>query len=345
MSRPRQSDIAREAGVSQATVSLVINGRAGTDIQIAPETQRRVTDAIERLGYVVDPVARRLAGGQNRLLGIYSFESVFPLNQRDFYYPFLVGVEQEAEAKGYDLILFTSATSPDGTRHIYGQGVNRLKVADGCVLMGREATKIELERLVHEDFPFVFIGRREVRGGDLSYVGADYTEATAAVVAHIASFGHRRIGYMRSDRENEPSFDRERGFRMGHERLGLPLDPSLIRRAGGRPFRREDVEDLLHQGVSAIVAEDAGVDHGFVDAVLSLGVRIPQDLSVALLTDPPVDDRLGLEWTGFHIPRSEMGRRAVAVLVELLSDRSNRTPHHIVLPCTFVPGSTVGPIR
>lgn len=345
MRRPRQSDIALEAGVSQATVSLVVNGRAGTDIQIAPETRRRVTDAIERLGYAVDPVARRLAGGKNRLLGIFTFESVFPMDQRDFYYPFLVGVEEEAEAKGYDLLLFTSATGRDGARHIYGQGVNRLKVADGCVLMGRETTKIELERLVHEDFPFVFIGRREVDGGDLSYVGADYMEATAAVVAHIASFGHRRIGYMCSDRENEPSIDRERGFRMGHERLGLPLDLKLIRRPGGQPFRPEDIEDLLRQGVTAIVGEDAGVDHGFVHAVVSLGVRIPHDLSVALLTDPPVDDRLGLEWTGFHIPRSEMGRRAVALLVELLSDWSNRTPHHIVLPCTFVPGSTVGPNR
>lgn len=345
MSRPRQSDIAREAGVSQATVSLVVNGRAGIDIQIAPETRRRVTDAIERLGYVVDPVARRLAGGQNRLLGIYTFESIFPLDQRDFYYPFLVGVEQEAEAKGYDLILFTSATGREGTRHIYGQGENRLRVADGCVLMGREATKIELERLVHEDFPFVFIGRREVHGGDLSYVGADYTEATAAVVAHIASFGHRRIGYMRSDRENEPSFDRDSGFRMGHERLGIPLDPSLIRRPGGRPFRPEDIEDLLRQGVTAIVAEDAGADHGFVDAVRSMGVRIPQDLSVALLTDPPVDDQLDLDWAGFHIPRSEMGRRAVALLVDFLSGWPSRTPHHVLLPCTFVPGSTVGPIR
>lgn len=345
MSRPRQTDIAREAGVSQATVSLVVNGRAGTDIQIAPETLRRVTDAIERLGYVVDPVARRLAGGKNRLLGIYTFESVFPMDQRDFYYPFLVGVEQEAEAKGYDLILFTSATGRDGARHIYGNGVNRLKVADGCVLMGREATKIELERLVMEDFPFVFIGRREVDGGDLSYVGADYTEATAAVVAHMASFGHRRIGYMRSDRQNEPSLDRDIGFRMGHDRLGIPLDPSLIRRPGGRPFRPEDVEDLLRQGVTAIVGEDAGAELGFVDAVLSLGLRIPSDLSVALLTDPPLDDRLDLDWTGFHIPRSEMGRRAVALLLELLSDWSNRTPHHIVLPCAFVPGSTVGPIR
>lgn len=98
--RPRQADIAALAGVSQATVSLVINNRSGKYRQITEETRQRVWAAVAELGYVANPAARMLAGGRNGLLGVYTFESVFPLDPRDFYYPFLLGVEEEAERHG-----------------------------------------------------------------------------------------------------------------------------------------------------------------------------------------------------------------------------------------------------
>ncbi len=78
----------------------------------------RVVTAVDELGYVADAAARSLAGGQNYLLGVFTFESIFPLQHRDFYYPFLVGIEEEAEQLGYDLLLFTSGGSVDGVRQI-----------------------------------------------------------------------------------------------------------------------------------------------------------------------------------------------------------------------------------
>ena len=81
--RPRQADIARLAGVSQATVSYVLNGR--TDRPVIPQqTQERVLAAARELGYVANPSARSLAGGSNRLIGVYTFESVFPIDHHDF---------------------------------------------------------------------------------------------------------------------------------------------------------------------------------------------------------------------------------------------------------------------
>ena len=129
--RVRQTDVARLAGVSPATVSLVINNRIGGNVRISAETQQRVLDAVDQLGYVVDPAARSLAGGHNSLLGVFTFESIFPLIHRDFYYRFLVGIEEEAENLGYDLLLFTSAGNVDGTRRVYSQGVNRLRRGPG----------------------------------------------------------------------------------------------------------------------------------------------------------------------------------------------------------------------
>src|SRR4051794_26238265 len=104
---PRQADVARLAGVSQATVSAVLNGTA-TDRRIAPATVARVEAAIAKLGYMPNMTARSLRGGHSGLLGVHTFESVFPVDRHDYYYPFLVGIESEAEAQGFDLVLFTS---------------------------------------------------------------------------------------------------------------------------------------------------------------------------------------------------------------------------------------------
>ncbi|MCB0241885.1 MAG: LacI family DNA-binding transcriptional regulator, partial [Anaerolineae bacterium] len=206
--RVRQTDVARLAGVSPATVSLVINNRSGGSVRISEETRQRVLDAVNQLSYVVDPAARSLAGGQNSLLGVFTYESIFPLQHRDFYYRFLVGIEEEAEAIGYDLLLFTSSKGEDGRRRIYNNGVNRLGIADGAVLLGASEDKAELQRLRGEGYTFVFIGRREVDDSPIAYVGADYATATAEVVQHMLAHGHRQVVYIGHATKNESQLDR-----------------------------------------------------------------------------------------------------------------------------------------
>lgn len=336
----RQIDIARLAGVSQGTVSLVMSGRAGTDTRISPETRDRVLEAVQQLGYAVNPMARSLAGGKNRLLGVFTFESVFPVEQRDFYYPFLLGLEAEAEAQGYDLVLFTSTSAggEPGERHIYRDGVNRLRVTDGCVLLGREGSKVELARLAREEFPFVFIGRRDLPGHELAYVGADYRAATAAVVRRLVELGHRRIAYLRWPEENEPTRDREAGYRLGHTEAGVAVDPALVLRTHGDAVTPPLLADYLAGGVTAIVAEDVGIARRVLDGALHLGRQVPRDLSVAALTDPPDGE---IEWSGLRIPRREMGSRAVGMLIAMLAGRVD--PRQVLLPCRVVEGETIGP--
>src|SRR5690349_3506377 len=165
-------------GVSQATVSVVLN-ETGT-VRIAPETRQRVLDAIRATGYVADVVGRRLADRSNRILGVFTYEPVFPSTTADFYHPFLVGIEQRAEQVGCDLLLFTS-------------GPHRMRLADGCIVLGRHIGHEELARLKGEHHPFVSVGRREA---DVAYVGADYAAATAELVAEAVRKGHRRIAYV-----------------------------------------------------------------------------------------------------------------------------------------------------
>ena len=89
--RLTQRDIARLAGVSQATVSLVLNDAKAAEGRIPEETRERVQKAIKETGYVADPIARRMAKGLNRILGVFTYEPAFPSAQADFFLPFLLG--------------------------------------------------------------------------------------------------------------------------------------------------------------------------------------------------------------------------------------------------------------
>src|SRR3569833_293786 len=228
--RLTQRDIARLAGVSQATVSLVLNDAKAAAGRIPDETRERVQKAIRETGYVADPIARRMAKGLNRILGVFTYEPAFPSTQADFFVPFLLGIEESAQQLGYDLLLLTGASGSRGKRKIFHEN-NRLRLADGCVLLGREFDRAELKQLMSSDYPFIAVGRRDPIGGKLPpYVGADYVTATADLGQRARDKGHVRLAYVGPDKGAESSVDRWQGFDAG---LGVALFVCLITAVGG----------------------------------------------------------------------------------------------------------------
>jgi len=340
--RATQKDIARHLGVSQATVSLVVSGGPASD-QVAADTRRAVLEAAAELGYTVNAAARSLKGGRNRLLGLYTFEPVFPVDQRDFYFPFLLGVEEATAQHGYDLLLFSSATEGD-LRRIYAGGVNRLKVADGCVLLGRHLHRDDLAELVDEDFPFVFIGRREVPGRELSYVAVDYVGATRDTVSALAERGHRRLAYLKLTGDQEPTRDREMGLRQGTRDAGIHDDDVVVHPIDDAAAITPALfDEWLAAGVTAVLIEPSEDDTAVVaveQAAAAAGVRIPEDCSAVLLGDPPLSEATERNWTRYTLPRAQMGREAVRLLLELLETDDGR-PRQMFVGCTPVKGDTM----
>ncbi len=337
--RVRQIDVARRAGVSQATVSMVLSDGDVGARRMSQATRRRVLAVAQDLGYSVNPVARNLVGGRNRLLGVYTFEPVFPTEARDFYQEFFLGIEHAAELVGYDLLLFTSASVPGRRRGIYAGGVNRLSMSDGSILLGRNSNKRDVERLCGEGFPFVYIGRRDLDGGEMSYVTADYAAATTEVTRYVVKHGHRHVAYIRTVSILEPEVDRVDGWSKAVVDLGLGGAAPLIRTAS----KGIDVETLVQlrlDGVTAIIVEDPQAARHVFAAARDAGLRVPDDLSIAVLGDDPSSAPVDESWTGFRIPREAMGRAAVTLLLEQL-DEPDAKHRHLSLPCAFKAGETV----
>jgi len=337
--RVTQAEVARIAGVSQAIVSLVLNG--SDTVRVTPETRGRVEDALRATGYTVDIMGRRLRGKSNRILGVFTYESVFPSGVADFYRPFLMGIEEQAEAQGFDLLLFTSTGRRDGRRHVYVEGTNRLRIADGCVLLGRHNDPQELARLVEERFPFVFIGRRESPAGAISYVGADYVSSTRAVYDWVWKLGHRKIALVSVAEEFEPTLDRRDGYRLAAGRRRRK--PIMI--IGDDPAAA--LREALAQQVTALLVESTAMAEGIKALAEAGGIAVPGGLSIAVLgdSDPTQQpsstraaSRSDTDWSMFRIPRRQMGADAIRTLTELLAGSGER---QTLLPCELHRGATV----
>lgn len=331
--RVTQRDIARLSGVSQATVSLVLNNRLDAGVRIASETRERVLRAIRETGYVADPVARRLADRYNRIIGVFTYEPVFPSGTRDFFHPFLVGIEERAEHLGCDLLLLTSAPVEHGRRRIFAEG-SRVRLADGCILLGQEIDHGDLARLVAEDIPFVSVGRRDDAGGPVPYVGADYPAATAALVRRATDMGHTSLAYLGRGTGPVSHADRLSGFRAAAE-------AAAARTRGLHEADFEALDGAVADGVTALFLEEPADVPALTAWARERGLDVPGDLSVVALGDPTRPVSIDLDVTGFTIPRRDIGLQAVDVFDALIEGAETATQR--LLPCELHEGTTLAP--
>jgi DNA-binding LacI/PurR family transcriptional regulator len=312
---------------------MVLTGNSAT-ARIPTATRNRVLSIISQTGYIADPVAQRMVRGRNRILGVFTYEPAFPVDQSDFFTPFLQGIEEAAAKAGYDLLLMTGR-SPDaaGAKKIFDGG-SRLRLADGCLVLGRSFDRGELTRLVAEDIAFVAIGRRDDAGGPVPYVGADYTTSTRSLVEAAMTRGHRRFAYIGPSDDVEASRDRWHGFMAGLTRPAhMVLHEAETGLAGSDLLKR-----VRSSGATTVFLTERADAVALHLAAGDAGLRLPRDLSMVVLGSHVRSPNSGVAFTTYHIPREEMGRRATAALVARL-DGGGITQD--LLTCSIEMGETL----
>lgn len=318
----RQRDIARAAGVSQATVSLVVSGRS-SEGGVSTRTQERVRAAMADLGYVADPVAQSLRGGRSGLYGVFTFEPVFPARPDDYFHEFLVGIEVGAAELGRDLVLFSSTQQSDGSRTIFHGGANRLRVADGSIVLGQQRSEGELRRLAEEKYPFVSLGQYDPVP-EAAWVAVDYAAAVRAIVADLHGAGHRSIGYVAGDDARLPSRARRTAF-------AAAAGEDEARMISQSALDATTVQNWSREGVTAVVAENPIAAEALGAAITRAGLRVPDDFSAACLETPLRSGR-SAGWSHLVIPKREVGARTMKVLSGILGGDLPRD-HHEMIRC------------
>ncbi len=310
---PTISDVAQRAGVSIATVSRVINGTA----PVSPETAQRVQEAIQDLAFVPRAAARVLASRRTQTLGL-----LLPQIGGAFFSPLLRGIEAEAQAAGYDLLVHATSHVPHAVGPIARRPLGEHNT-DGLIVFTQSIDEKELRRLYAFGFPVVLLYQSPPPSLNIPTVTVENKAGAQTIVEHlIRAHGRRRIVFLRGPAGNEDSEWRERGYREALEAHGIPFDPTLVATGG---FNEEEAQVAMQTILAAGVGFDAvfgGDDDSAAGAIAALkqaGKRVPQEISVVGFDDVTVARYLHPPLTTIRTPIEQVGREGVRQLVRLIS--------------------------
>lgn len=319
------TDVAREAGVSVATVSRVINGSGF----VAPETKQRVQEAIERLAYAPNVYSRNLRRQESRMILV-----LLPDFDNPFYGRILNGMEKRAREDGYGLLI--GSTNKDPVREIAQLKMLDQKQADGVILLSPCLSADALEQL-NERFPVVQCCEY-LEEANVSYVTIDNYTAYYQLTRHLIQLGHKNIHMLSTINEFSSTRCRERAFRAALQESGLPFSDAMIRR-GNYSFETgyAGAQALLRQAdrPTAIMSVSDTVAAGCLSAVYDAGLRIPSDIAVTGFDDIDVARMLHPALTTVHQPHTQLGFTAIDLLLQRITSGANAV-HHILLPYELI---------
>jgi DNA-binding LacI/PurR family transcriptional regulator len=325
---PTIKDVAREAGVSIATVSYVLNKK---NAFVSEETRQQVLETIERIGYTPNVTARNLKASQTRLIG-YAWHEVHddqvnPVLDRFTYY-----LAQAVEAAGYHLLTFTHPSlEPEP---VYNDLIRTQRV-DAFVLSGTVRDDQRIRFLADTGFPFVSFGRSNP-DWNFPWVDTDGRQGVRDAVDYLVSLGHHRIAMVAWPEESISGNFRVQGYLEGLQAAGIPFRPDYLFRdehseAAGRRALAEWMNFPPQDRPTAIVAITDLVAIGLLNQAEAYGLTVGHDLSVIGFDDAPLGQYLRPALTTVQQPIIEIGQSLMHILTMALTNGSG-TNHHILLP-------------
>jgi LacI family transcriptional regulator len=336
MSRPTQADVAKHAGVSRATVSLVINDRVRGNVRISEETQRRVWAAVEELGYQPNEVARSLRTQRTQLLALMVPDLANP------FYPLLIrGAQSVVNDHDYQMLVYDS--DDKSAREASFVDIMLRRRVDGVILVAFHLKGHEVQRLIKAGIEVVAIGPWLGAAG-IDVVAINERQAVNDVVRYLAGKGHQRIAHLAGSQDTPPGQYRLEGYRQGLAKAGLAYDPALV--CFG-VFRGEGIAELIPPLMSppepiepptAIVAANDLMAIEALRALKGAGYRVPQDVAVCGFDDIPQAEWVTPSLTTVGQNVGEMGRQAAMLLLQRLVNGTpnQRKPARVTVPHKLV---------
>jgi LacI family transcriptional regulator len=344
MKRSTQVDVARLAGVSRATVSYVVNSRTNSRVPISEETRRRVLEAVAELDYVPDARAQALRSGNTKTIGL-----IIPDIHNPHFWEIADGVEQEANAAGYHILL--SSIPPeikfgeDIFKDLSHRRIDGLIMVPSFIYHSQEAQKT-LAYLLKRRLPIVGMMADH---GDVSYqidrVVSDYRDTTIEIMTHLLSLQHRRIGFIFGIAIPDLGTDRLFAYRESLQAAGLPVDPNLIIECGPTiedSYKATQQLLELPSRPTALLAINDFLAIGALRAIRDFNLNVPQDISLFGYDNIPLANYLVPRLSTASKDGKKMGREATRLLLARLQD-PDRPRQEIRLPARLILRESTGP--
>jgi DNA-binding LacI/PurR family transcriptional regulator len=329
------ADVARHAGVAASTVSYVLSGKRS----VSEETRERVRRSIEVLKYHPHAGARALASSRSNVIAL-----IVPLRS-DMYVPVMmeiaIGVVTQARGYGYDVLLMTNDEGSEGIRRVASSAR-----ADAVILTDIGMADDRIATIRQTGVDAVLIGIPADPAG-LDCVDLDFAQAGRQCLDHLAQLGHRTVAFIG---EAEGVYRRHigfaertlRGIRDGAAAQGVdlvhrPCEGSYEAAAGtlARIF-----EERPH--TTGLIVQNEVIIPPLMSLLRTAGRAVPEDMSIVALCPDHIAEQTAPRLTSVNIPATELGTRAVELLMRRMAD-GQPGEVQLITPSLSIRGSTAEP--
>jgi len=310
--------VAKLAGVSHTTVSLVINNAGGS--RVSENTKEQVLDAIRKLDYNPNLTAKRLALGKTNSIGLFiPFET--PIFRNYTIIEMIAGIQDVINESGFDLILFA------GGRNLYkDRPINQIvrqNTVDGLIIFNTRYTTQDfvntyIRNLNELKFNFVVL-HYYWGNAKINYVGVDYEDDAYKAVSYLISLNHKRIALVTGTSKARATSKIMNGYKRALKDGKIDPDNTII------AYADYDYQ-IAYKKISALLKDNPSITSFFLGgyemgpaclkAVKDSGLNVPQDISIICYVDNEIMPLLEPPLTAIKLPYYEMGKKAAQILIE-----------------------------
>ncbi len=326
-------EVAQEAGVSISTVSRVLSGGA----PVSEEMREKVLQAVSKLNYRPNLVARALKRRQTRTLGLVVPDLINPV-----FAAIADATEKAARDMSYNLILCNTRENEEWEA-IYVDSLLQRWIS-GLIFLQVINESVALEPFFRYDLPIVVIDRR-AQFKKVPFVGVDNLRAGYDATRHLIELGHTHIAHISGPMGLQLSQERLEGYRQALAEARLPFDPQLVVEGdfyleGGA----QGTQELLNKApdLTALFSSNDLMALGSMKVLRESGRRVPDDISivgldnifVTTLVDPPL--------TTVAQPLARMAEEAVRLVLKKIRGETLES-EEVIFPCTLIVRGTTAP--
>ena len=322
-------DIARDLGLSQATVSKVLREHP----DIGEKTRQCVLERVKELDYQPNPLARSLVTGRSFLIGLIAPSLLHP-----FFAEVAKALSAAIRDKGYSLIVSSSEEDPE----LEKEEISRLlaRRLDALVIASSGTNVEQFERMESKGQPFVLIDR-DLNGLAANFVGINDEKAGFLATEHLIEMGCRRIAHIRGQ-DNSTGLGRFEGYRRALRQRGIPYSEDLV-------VRRSLVDtETTRQGEEAmrlLLERDPKLDGvfcfndplaiGAMSTIFDAGLRIPEDIALIGCGNLPNNNCLRVPLSSIDQHSQMIGQRAAELVLSLIESKQPPRARTIILEPTL----------
>lgn len=329
--------VAKQAGVSIATVSYVLNG-TGT---VTEATRQRVLAAVSDLGYQPSHAARSLRGRS------YTLGLALPAQPGRLADPtlaeMLASLSDTAAACDYSLLLATVRADKSASEMCLS--LARTGQVDGLVLLDMQTDDERAQALCEAGIPHVCAG--PPARCNSPFVAVDGYSGAMLAVRHLLQLGHRRIGLIQLPSELAESEPRYLGYSTALAEASVEADPQLVVEAGrGEQDGFQTMQELLSlpEPPTAVLACSDELAFGAMHALYDAGMTVGQDISLIGFDDVPLAAHIHPPLTTLRQPRRRMGEQLATLLIDIIERRQPKT-NHVTLPMRLMVRKTTARVQ